>query len=303
MYNYNKRVKNSGGPDTPDETGPIYHGVKTGSGPSDFKIGDYAELEGVDLAKRDLSSVSLAHANFRQAQLQGTVFNFCNLVGADFEGADLTGASFLCADLKRANFKNAIISRANFRDADLTDAILEHANLEKSDLTGAILAGIFAYGADITGAKLSPGALRIFELANSEVEEPQPRLLGLGKRKGNPMRIRLSDHESLYEDSTKLPAKNSFKQYGTPISARRSLERLLSEAGHSLDRENLSTLCNLTLNSDKISDLKRDTLSQYINKIEDQFEKESAEGSVSRRAAADAALRQCFIVLESVANS
>ena len=78
MYNYNRRVKNSDGPDTPDETGPIYHGVKTGVGLSDFKIGDYAELEGVDLAKRDLSSVSLSHANFRKAQLQGTIFNFCN---------------------------------------------------------------------------------------------------------------------------------------------------------------------------------------------------------------------------------
>ena len=88
-----------------------------------------AQLQGSDLAGRNLSRRYLGGANLRgahlaQANLFMTDLSGACLVGADLSGADLSGANLIHADLREA-----LLVGANVLVTDLNDAILLGANL------------------------------------------------------------------------------------------------------------------------------------------------------------------------------
>ena len=131
------------------------------------------DLQGVNLASRNLRRANLAHTNLRTANLSS-----CCLVGANLSDADLRGANLSESNLREAKaggallngtyLKHAKLGRAELtscnldssdmvetelRDAHLFAAVLYNANLENADLTGAVLDRANLRGARVTGAK------------------------------------------------------------------------------------------------------------------------------------------------------
>lgn len=83
-----------------------------------------AKLDGVMMAKRDLSEADLSGAS---------------LVGANLFGANLSGASLYCADLRGADLRYARLDHADLRGASFKGASLSFAMLDFADLRAATM--------------------------------------------------------------------------------------------------------------------------------------------------------------------
>lgn len=81
-----------------------------------------AKLDGVMMAKRDLSEADLSGAS---------------LVGANLCGANLSGASLYCADLRGCDLRYARLDHADLRGASFKGANLGYAMMDFADLRAA----------------------------------------------------------------------------------------------------------------------------------------------------------------------
>lgn len=84
----------------------------------------HIEMDGLDLANRNLSEA---------------IFSGSSLVGATLYGTDLTMASLYCADLRGANLEAANLTRADMRGASLKGASLSYATLDGADMRAAMM--------------------------------------------------------------------------------------------------------------------------------------------------------------------
>jgi uncharacterized protein YjbI with pentapeptide repeats len=156
-------------------------------------VGDYAYLEGANLARANLKNADLAGFTLRDANLESAILTNAiltnaglenaNLEGADLEGADLRdayleranltrcnlegadlrsvglgGANLTNANLQRANLKNGYLIHANFTEANLTDANLKESSLRNAILTRAILTRANVQDANLEGANINDAA-------------------------------------------------------------------------------------------------------------------------------------------------
>jgi hypothetical protein len=83
-----------------------------------------AELEGIDLRKRNLTGAQLSHANLTNANLAGAKLVRAELYKANLSGANLSGVNLRGANLKDANLKGADLSHASLRGAILSGATM-----------------------------------------------------------------------------------------------------------------------------------------------------------------------------------
>jgi len=83
-----------------------------------------AKLDGVMMAKRDLSEADLSGAS---------------LVGANLCGANLSGASLYCADLRGCDLRYARLDHADLRGASFKGANLSYAMMDFADLRAATM--------------------------------------------------------------------------------------------------------------------------------------------------------------------
>ena len=83
-----------------------------------------AKLDGVMMAKRDLSEADLSGAS---------------LVGANLSGANLSGASLYCADLRGCDLRYARLDHADLRGVSFKGANLSYAMMDFADLRAATM--------------------------------------------------------------------------------------------------------------------------------------------------------------------
>lgn len=87
----------------------------------------YAQLENIDLRKRNLRHIDLHSANLRGADLRG----------ADLYGADLSGSNLCCVKIRGVNLTASNLTQANlsyidFRGVSLIEVILTQAFFENA---------------------------------------------------------------------------------------------------------------------------------------------------------------------------
>lgn len=132
------------------------------------------DLNGIDLADRDLSGIYLPGRAVVAARLSRVVLDdaklyFCDLrhaamVGASLRGADLSGSTLAFADLSGADLRSAVLydvdlSDARLDDANLSGAVLVDARLQRTSfrnahLTGTAISGSYLEGADFRSPSL-----------------------------------------------------------------------------------------------------------------------------------------------------
>ena len=125
-----------------------------GKEPNELSPTDLAEVQGAQLAGRDLTNARAFGAFFLKADLLRA-----NLQGAKLSGANLQGAELSSANLQGAELFRAKLQGAYLRVAILRVSILKEADLKEADLRGASLGGADLRGADLEGAKLQGAEL------------------------------------------------------------------------------------------------------------------------------------------------
>jgi uncharacterized protein YjbI with pentapeptide repeats/endonuclease YncB( thermonuclease family) len=105
-----------------------------------------ADLEGAKLRETDLTEVDFSDANLRNADLHGAHLDRALLAGADLRGATLKDGTMTNATLNEAHLQGANLELTNlaascFANADLRDARFAGANLTDAVLTGADVRG------------------------------------------------------------------------------------------------------------------------------------------------------------------
>jgi uncharacterized protein YjbI with pentapeptide repeats len=86
------------------------------------------------LAHANLDGLNLANRNLEEADLAGA-----SLVGATLSGSNLERASLYCADLRDCNLKSARLNYADLRGCSFRGARLSHAVLDSADLRAAMM--------------------------------------------------------------------------------------------------------------------------------------------------------------------
>ncbi len=127
-----------------------------------------AQLDGLDLARVDLSGALLAEASLVGTNLAGAKLDHAVLTTANLAGANLSLASLVGADLQKAVLAGANLAGADLTDADLRAATLTKAQMGEANLEAANLAGVHAQGAMLPQATLTRANLEgaLFDSAN-----------------------------------------------------------------------------------------------------------------------------------------
>lgn len=127
---------------------------------------DGREGQRADLSETNLEGAELARRNLRKA-----IFAKAKLVNANLGEAILMDADLCSADLRRATLRNAIMNRATLLDAhlqaaDLRNAVLDEVNLREADLRAANLTQAHLSGADMSGTALRDASFLDANLRN-----------------------------------------------------------------------------------------------------------------------------------------
>ncbi len=93
------------------------------------------------LRSANLDGLNLANRNLKEADFSGS-----SLVEANLFGSNLTRASLYCADLRRCNLQNANLVGADMRGASFKGANLSHAILDNADLRAGMMMRISTQG-------------------------------------------------------------------------------------------------------------------------------------------------------------
>ena len=108
------------------------------------------------LAHAQLDGLNLANRNLTEADFSGA-----SLVGASLSGSNLERASLYCADLRRCNLQSARLTRADLRGASFSGAKLTFAILDHADLRAAMMMYVGAGGVSVVNREresAKPGA-------------------------------------------------------------------------------------------------------------------------------------------------
>jgi len=161
-----------------------------------ISLGDFGNLENIDLENADLSGAQVVNglftgANFRRAKLAGarfigSVLSKANLqevyarkayfAGSVLDGADLLRGQFSRTNLCQASLDDVRCYETSFMEADVVDSSLRRAdlyrsdlrltNFTRSDLTEANLQEIAMYLTDFTDANLTSARLDHSSIVN-----------------------------------------------------------------------------------------------------------------------------------------
>jgi uncharacterized protein YjbI with pentapeptide repeats len=96
------------------------------------------------LAHAELDGLNLANRNLTEADFSGA-----SLVGATLFGSNLERASLYCADLRECNLQSAKLVRADLRGASFRGARLSRAVLDNADLRSAMMMYVGADGISV----------------------------------------------------------------------------------------------------------------------------------------------------------
>lgn len=103
----------------------------------------------------DCRAAPAPRVNWGSCRMEGIALARADLTGATLSGADFSGGDFHGAVMKGANLSYAVLSLADFRGADLTGANLKGVSLRSADLAHANLTGADLSYADLQGANLT----------------------------------------------------------------------------------------------------------------------------------------------------
>ena len=98
--------------------------------------GQFARLRGANL-----DGLNLANRNLNEADFSGTSF-----IRANMSGSNLTRASLYCADLRGCNLQNANLTSADMRGASFKGARLSFAILDHADLRAGMMMHVASSG-------------------------------------------------------------------------------------------------------------------------------------------------------------
>ena len=115
------------------------NGLIPDNAPADLQ---HIHLDGMELAKSNLSNANLFNANLSGAFLMYANLSNANLLKAILSKAQLIGADFSKAILFGADLSDANLENANFQGAELKDAKLKNAfSIKGADFRGATIHG------------------------------------------------------------------------------------------------------------------------------------------------------------------
>ena len=304
---------------------------------SDFENADLtgASFLGADLTRANFKNAKLISVNFRDTNLTNAIFDEADLEKSDLTGATLTGifaAYANIAGIKASPNTFHIFEEANSGSGPNLPGLLDRNKRkgnpmnpkmsaprggdQRKELSGApsrtrtsIHSSGYrdlnepAYRAPNPEKPTSRSSVHSSGYGFDALDRVSPRPAAIRESNPAPTNKRTSIHSSGYGVPDYLePVAFETTFYVGPASAEESFERIALAAGKKVSDSSLRQLFDMTLNSGLISESKKDTLGRYITKIEQQFEKESAEGQAPRQLAANVALRQCLIALESAAS-
>ena len=104
------------------------------------------------LAHSNLDGLNLASRNLTEADFTG-----CSMIGADLSGTNLDRASLYCADLRDANLQSAKLTRADLRGASFAGARLAHAQMDNADMRTAMMMYVQWGGVSVVGSEREQG--------------------------------------------------------------------------------------------------------------------------------------------------
>jgi uncharacterized protein YjbI with pentapeptide repeats len=147
-------------------------------------VGGYANLQGCDLSKANLSGATLdfanmAGTNLHKANLNGASLNQTDLQGAVLAGIDLSVAQFDATNLtddtltglnlSAADFQNINLAGFDLAGSDLNDAIVISGDLDGTNLEHINLVGGSINDSSMVNADLSHANLANAQLANDNM--------------------------------------------------------------------------------------------------------------------------------------
>jgi uncharacterized protein YjbI with pentapeptide repeats len=100
------------------------------------------------LAHHNLDGLDLANRNLVEADFTG-----CSMIGANLAGSNLDRASLYCADLREANLESARLTRADLRGASFAGARLAYAQMDGADMRTAMMMYVRWGGVSVVGSE------------------------------------------------------------------------------------------------------------------------------------------------------
>ena len=108
-------------------------------------------IEGLNLARMDLTGIDLSKMVLRNVNFNGSI-----LRNAKFSGTICEGVDFTDCDLRNAEFENASLEKIDFRKVrHLLNINFTNANLRNSNFSGKVLTGVNFTGSDLSNAYLA----------------------------------------------------------------------------------------------------------------------------------------------------
>lgn len=150
------------------ERGWVFDGSLVGA---DF---DFANLNGVNLSKGELSEATFTNAKLRETHFEAANLQQATLIAADLQGAKFAEANLNRARLQMARLQGADLQWTDLRGAQFMDAILQmtvffSADLRGTDFPKANMQGAMLVLADLQGANLSEANLQGANLAGANL--------------------------------------------------------------------------------------------------------------------------------------
>lgn len=144
-----------------------------------------ADLRGVSLKGKDLSSINLDRANLSNADLRGVNFSGANMEEANLwhanfneavlEESNLSGTDLRWAELNNTNMKLSYLKGADLTNAKLREADMRNANFQWAVMNGAMLNKGLMVGADLSWTKLIKVNLSSANLTESRLRTAELR--------------------------------------------------------------------------------------------------------------------------------
>ncbi|MCV6637510.1 pentapeptide repeat-containing protein [Candidatus Albibeggiatoa sp. nov. NOAA] len=125
-----------------------------------------ANLQGLHLARKNLSMANLMYAELQHADLTAS-----NLSRAWLDGASLKEAKLIKTNLTKAYLYNVVLENANLIRADLTETEASNADFTGAELVEANLTKAILHEANLTGANLFYAILSNSDFSNVNLSQ------------------------------------------------------------------------------------------------------------------------------------
>jgi len=287
----------------------------------------YSDMDGVHLPGVDLSDRELCSISFVDAKLAYANFSNSDLAGANFERADLSGANFSGSNLKNANFSKAILRGADLNGAHLDNAVFDWADMQGVQALNTSAKNIYAEGIDPVGIVADVRFLALIKNSQSMSPISAPPVDPLGRkrnpgawdgspqhriksiliddsvdfaREANPKGMYSRDGLPLVPTRITNPFGKTAKPPGKSENIKNIISSMVQASGMNIPDRDLDQLYMISVDSSGLPESKLAAIERYINNIDDELSMAKSRG-LSYAEAARQALRQCLIILQSVA--